>query len=50
MGTEDGINLVESHTGIKIMSINPLLEDECSSAVWRGPVIAGAVKQSSGRK
>ena len=28
MGTEDGINPVESHTGIKIMSINLLLEDE----------------------
>ncbi len=44
MGTEDGINPVESHTGIKIMSIN-LLEDEEAPVVWRGPVIAGAVKQ-----
>lgn len=45
MGTEDGINPVESHTGIKIMSINLLLEDEEAPVVWRGPVIAGAVKQ-----
>ena len=36
---------VESHTGIKIMSINLLLEDEEAPVVWRGPVIAGAVKQ-----
>ena len=45
MGTEDGINPVESHTGIKIMSINLLLEDEEAPVVWRGPVIAGAGKQ-----
>ena len=45
MGTEDGINPVESHTGIKVMSINLLLEDEEAPVVWRGPVIAGAVKQ-----
>ena len=30
---------------IKIMSINLLLEDEEAPVVWRGPVIAGAVKQ-----
>ena len=45
MGTEDGINPVESHTGIKIMSINLLLEQESDPVVWRGPVIAGAVGQ-----
>ena len=45
MGTEDGIKPVESHTGIKIMSINLLLEDEEAPVVWRGPVIVGAVKQ-----
>ncbi len=31
--------------GIDIMSINLLLPDETSPVVWRGPVIAGAVKQ-----
>ncbi len=31
--------------GIKIMSINLLLENENDPVVWRGPVIAGAVKQ-----
>ncbi|MBQ3824020.1 MAG: P-loop NTPase, partial [Clostridia bacterium] len=32
-------------TGIKIMSVNMLLEDDTDPVVWRGPVIAGAVKQ-----
>ena len=32
-------------TGIDIMSINLLLENEDDPVVWRGPVIAGAVKQ-----
>lgn len=34
-----------SKTGIKVMSINLLLENENDPVVWRGPVIAGAVKQ-----
>lgn len=45
MGAEDGINPVESHTGIKIMSINLLLEHDDQPVVWRGPVLAGAVTQ-----
>ena len=36
---------VLTKTGIKVMSINLLLEDETSPVVWRGPVLAGAVKQ-----
>ena len=44
-GGEDGIYPVKSRTGIDIMSINLLLEDEEAPVVWRGPVIAGAVKQ-----
>ena len=36
---------VKTKTGIKVMSINLLLEDEYSPVVWRGPVLAGAVKQ-----
>ncbi len=31
--------------GIDVMSINLLLQDESDPVVWRGPVIAGAVKQ-----
>ena len=44
-GTDDGINPVKSRVGIDIMSINLLLDDEEAPVVWRGPVIAGAVKQ-----
>ena len=42
---DGGLIPIESATGIKIMSLNLLLEDESSPVVWRGPVIAGAVKQ-----
>ncbi|MBE5777065.1 MAG: Mrp/NBP35 family ATP-binding protein [Clostridiales bacterium] len=45
MGTEDGILPSETRTGIKVMSLNLLLEDETAPVVWRGPVIAGTVKQ-----
>lgn len=35
----------ESKLGIKVMSVNLLIENESDPVVWRGPVIAGAVKQ-----
>ncbi len=43
----DGIHLlpVTTKTGIDVMSVNLLLEDETRPVVWRGPVIAGTVKQ-----
>ena len=44
-GSEAGINPVESATGVKIMSMNLLLPDETSPVIWRGPIIAGTVKQ-----
>lgn len=44
-GSEMGILPVETHMGIKIMSINLLLEREDQPVVWRGPVLAGAVTQ-----
>ena len=44
-GTEDALFASQSKTGIQMMSINLLLPDETSPVVWRGPVIAGAVKQ-----
>lgn len=44
-GTELGILPEETHSGIKVMSINLLLEDENQPVVWRGPVLAGAVTQ-----
>ena len=44
-GDGESINPVSSRTGVKIMSINLLLDDPEAPVVWRGPVIAGAVKQ-----
>ena len=43
--TELGILPLQSQGGTKVMSINLLLEEETDPVVWRGPVIAGAVKQ-----
>ena len=42
---ESGLLPEESKTGIKIMSINLLLESEESPVVWRGPVISGVIQQ-----
>ncbi len=44
-GSEKGIIPLESDQGIPVMSINLLIEDEEQPVIWRGPVIAGAVKQ-----
>ena len=42
----DGLMLpMVSHGGTKIVSANLLLETEDTPVIWRGPVIAGAVKQ-----
>lgn len=43
--TEQFILPVESSDGIKVMSLNLLLEDENEPVIWRGPLVAGAVKQ-----
>ncbi|MCR4782709.1 MAG: Mrp/NBP35 family ATP-binding protein [Lachnospiraceae bacterium] len=43
--TPDGAYPVESKGDIKVMSINLLLDNEDDPVVWRGPVIAGTVKQ-----
>ena len=45
LGAENGIYPVQTKTGIRLMSINLLMENETDPVVWRGPVIAGAVKQ-----
>ena len=44
-GTEEYLLPVTTHTGLQVMSINLILENETEPVVWRGPVIAGAVKQ-----
>jgi len=41
----DSLLPVTSRDGIKVMSLNLLVENETDPVVWRGPVIAGAVKQ-----
>lgn len=44
-GNELGIFPEITDTGIKVMSVNLLLETEDTPVIWRGPVIAGTVKQ-----
>lgn len=43
--SELGIFPIKSKTGIDIMSMNLLLENDTDPVIWRGPIIAGAVKQ-----
>lgn len=45
MGNNFGIYPVKTKTGIDIMSVNLLLENDTDPVVWRGPIIAGVVKQ-----
>ena len=42
---EDGLFPALTRGGIQVMSINLLLDNPADPVVWRGPVIAGAVKQ-----
>ena len=44
-GSDQGIFPVMSKTGVEVMSMNLLLENETDPVVWRGPIIAGSVKQ-----
>lgn len=44
-GTDEGIFPCEAPDGTRIMSVNLLLENEDDPVIWRGPVIAGVVKQ-----
>ena len=44
-GTDDGMVPMVAEDGTKIISINLLLDDEEAPVIWRGPVIAGVVKQ-----
>ena len=45
VGTDLGIMPVEAEDGTKIMSLNLLVDDEEAPVVWRGPILAGTVKQ-----
>ena len=44
-GSEQGIFPCIAKDDTRIMSINLLLEDEDAPVIWRGPIIAGVVKQ-----
>lgn len=44
-GNNQGLLPVKSLNGIKIMSINLLLDNDTDPVVWRGPLLAGTVKQ-----
>jgi len=44
-GSTFGIYPIKSTNGIDVMSINLVLENDSDPVIWRGPVIAGAVKQ-----
>ena len=44
-GSDMGIVPLQTKSGIKLMSINLLVDNEEDPVIWRGPVIAGAVTQ-----
>ena len=44
-GSDVGIFPVRTTTGIEVISLNLLLDNDTDPVVWRGPIIAGAVKQ-----
>lgn len=44
-GDGESLNPVVTEKGIQLMSMNFLLENENDPVIWRGPIIAGAVKQ-----
>ena len=44
-GNDSGIFPAETKTGIQLMSVNMFLEHDTDPVVWRGPIIAGTVKQ-----
>ncbi len=45
MGNEFGIVPAKTKNGISVISINMMLKTEDAPVIWRGPVIAGVVKQ-----
>ena len=45
IATEECIYPAVTESGIEVMSLNLINDNETDPVVWRGPVIAGAVKQ-----
>ncbi len=44
-GDQDGIYPVSSNSGVQLMSLNLLLENETDPVIWRGALITGTVQQ-----
>lgn len=44
-GSEDGLFPMQTKTGVRVMSVNLLLEKEDAPVIWRGPVISGMINQ-----
>ena len=44
-GDQSGVYPVLSKTGVQLMSLNLLLDNETDPVIWRGPLITGTVKQ-----
>ena len=44
-GTEDGMLPQETENGIRIMSVNLILENESDPVAWRGPILSSVVRQ-----
>jgi Mrp family chromosome partitioning ATPase len=45
MSVSVGIEPIQSRSGIKLMSVGFLLQDEGEAVIWRGPLISGAIRQ-----
>ena len=45
MGDDSGIYPVISRSGIRMISLNLLVENETDPVIWRGPVVAGLIRQ-----
>lgn len=45
VGSDEGLFPVSTKSGIDVMSVNLLLPEETDPVVWRGPIVAGTVKQ-----
>lgn len=44
-GSDEGIYPAQTKTGVRVMSVNLLLEKEDAPVIWRGPVISGMINQ-----
>ena len=44
-GSEEGLFPMQTKTGVRVMSVNLLLEKEDAPVIWRGPVISGMINQ-----